>query len=124
MPQAYQAPARTAEPPQSRDIRTWVKTKYKEEEIQRMADQVVGKDLVSGMDLKRLREALEVDISEIFQMTRISKTTIAKIEENEFSSLPAEVFLKSFLKSYAEILQIDPQHVIEGYFKYMALSDR
>lgn len=110
--------------PRPREIRSWVKAKFTEDEIQQLAEQVVGKDLVSGLDLKRMREALEVDLSDIFELTRISKTTLNSIEENQFDQLPAEVFLKSFLKSYAEILQIDPQRVIEGYLKYMALSDR
>ena len=109
-------------PPQ--DIRSRVRAKFEEEEIQRLADQVVGKDLVSGVDLRRMREALEVELSDIFEITRISKTTLIGIEENQYGQLPAEVFLKSFLKSYAEILQIDPQRVIEGYLKYMALSNR
>lgn len=110
--------------PRPPDIRDRVRVKFSEEDIQRLAEQVVSKDLVSGIDLKRLREALDVDLSEIFEITRISKTTLTSIEENQFSRLPAEVFLKSFLKSYAEILQIDPQRVIEGYLKYMALSER
>lgn len=109
-------------PPQ--DIRSRVRAKFEDEEIQRLADQVVSKDLVSGVDLRRIREALEVELSEIFEITRISKTTLIGIEENQYGQLPAEVFLKSFLKSYAEILQIDPQRVIEGYLKYMALSNR
>lgn len=106
------------------DIYSRVKSKFAEEEVQRLAEQVVGKDLVSGVDLRRMREALEVNLSEIFEMTRISKTALNSIEENQFDQLPAEVFLKSFLKSYAEILQIDPQRVIEGYLKYMALAEQ
>ncbi len=120
----YSDPGIGTETPRPRDIHSWVKTKFNEEEIQQLAEQVVGKDLVSGLDLKRMRKALEVDLSDIFELTRISKTTLTSIEENQFDKLPAEVFLKSFLKSYAEILQIDPQRVIEGYLKYMALSDR
>lgn len=112
-----------ADRPRPPDIRDRIRAKFSEEEIQRLSEQVVGKDLVSGIDLKRLREALDVELSEIFEITRISKTTLTSIEENQFSRLPAEVFLRSFLKSYAEILQIDPQRVIEGYLKYMALSE-
>jgi cytoskeletal protein RodZ len=44
---------------------------------------------------------------------------LTMIEENQYDSLPAEVFLKSFLKSYAEILQIDSYRVVEGYLKSM-----
>jgi cytoskeletal protein RodZ len=94
-----------------------------EEEFKELRDAVSRKDLVSGKDLKQLREALGIDISEIFQQTRISKTTLQKIEQNQYEDLPAEIFLKSFLKSYAEILQIDPKNIVDGYLKHMALSE-
>jgi len=118
------SPNQSIAPTPPKDLHSRVKAKFEEEDIRRLADQVVGKDLVSGLDLRRMREALEVDLSEIFEITRISKTTLICIEENQFDKLPAEVFLKSFLKSYAEILKLDPQHVIEGYLKYRTLSNQ
>ncbi|WP_054032768.1 J domain-containing protein [Desulfatitalea tepidiphila] len=106
------------------DLRSRVKEKYSDEKIRSMADQIIAKDQLSGLELKCLREALDVEISEIFEEMRIPKSTLNHIEADEYASLPAEVFLKSFLKSYAQILQVDSQRVIEGYFRRMALSDR
>jgi curved DNA-binding protein CbpA len=111
-------------PIQHRDLNAWVKQKSKDETIKQLIDDVVAKDMISGSDLKQLREAFDIEIAQIFKITRISKTTLAMIEDNQFDSLPADVFLKSFLKSYAQILQIDPQPIVEGYFKYRALAGR
>ena len=117
------AAARPA-PVKHRDLQAWVKQKSKEEEINQLTTEILSKDIVAGSDLKRLREALEVEISEIYEITRISASTLKMIEANQVSDLPAEVFLKSFLKSLAQILQIDPQRVVDGYLKYLALAKR
>jgi len=106
------------------DLLSRVKEKYSDEKIRSMADQIIAKDQLSGLELKCLREELGVEISEIFEEMRIPKSTLNHIEADEYGSLPAEVYLKSFLKSYAQILQVDSQRVIEGYFRRMALSDR
>lgn len=117
------APARPA-PVKHRDLQAWVKQKSKEEEIKQLSAEILGKDIVAGNDLKRLREALGIEISEIYEITRISSSTLKMIEANQVNDLPAEVFLKSFLKSLAQILQIDPQRTVDGYLKYLALARR
>jgi DnaJ-class molecular chaperone len=92
-----------------------------EEKIKEIMDKITEKGIVSGVDLKQLREARGVSIADIFQRTRISKTTLERIEQNQYEDLPAEIFLKSFLKSYAEILQIDPEVIVAGYLKHREL---
>jgi cytoskeletal protein RodZ len=37
-------------------------------------------------------------------------------------NLPPLIYLKNFLKQYAEILQLDSEKVIEGYTKNIELS--
>ena len=95
----------------------------KGEKIRELMNAISQKDLVSGEDLKELREARGIDIDEIFQRTRISKTTLQRIEQNQCEDLPAEIFLKSFLKSYAEILGIDPKNIVDGYLKHKAIAE-
>lgn len=109
--------------PVHRDLKNWVKQKSKESNISQITTELLSKSLVSGEDLRQLREALGISIAEIFEQTRISKITLESIEQDRYSDLPAQIFLKSFLKSYAEILQIDAQHVAEGYLKNMESSE-
>ena len=73
--------------------------------------------MISGNDLIKLRRALKIDLAEIYVVTKISISVLKSIEENLFEDLPADVYLKNFLKSYAEILQIDPLRVVNGYLK-------
>jgi len=111
-------------PPKTKDLNAWVRRRLKEEKCGSLADEIVSKDLISGNDLKRLRQALDIELADIYQATRISNSTLTMIEENRFENLPADVFLKSFLKSYAEILQVDSHRVVEGYYRYMNLADQ
>jgi curved DNA-binding protein CbpA len=104
------------------NLNRWVKKKSSEPEIKTVIDEITSKELVSGRDLKRLREALGIEISEIYEITKISSTNITLIEQNCLEELPAEIYLKFYLKSYAEILQIDPQRVVDGYMKYIELD--
>lgn len=105
-----------------RDIREWVRKKSREEHVRRLIEEVAGKELVSGNDLQRLREAFDISLAEIFDSTRISTSVLAMIEANQYDKLPAEVFLKGFLKSLAEIFQIDPRKTVSGYMKHKSLA--
>ena len=106
-----------------RDLKNWVEQKSKESNIRQLTTDLLSKSLVSGEDLRQLREALGINIAEIFEITRIPKIMLERIEQNRYADLPAEIFLKSFLKSYAKILQIDAQRIVEGYLKHMELSE-
>jgi DnaJ-class molecular chaperone len=108
----------------SKDLNAWVRRRAREDDIKRQAEEIIRKDLISGSDLKKFRLALEIELQEIYAVTRISVSSLTLIEENQFQDLPAEVFLKSFLKSYAEILQIDSHRVVEGYLRYMSLAGK
>jgi curved DNA-binding protein CbpA len=120
-PEAELTPAATPAPPppvpKHRDLRTWVQKRSQEPPIKALVEEISTKELISGDELKNLRLALEIQLEEIFDLTRISTSVLTAIEENRNESLPADVFLKGFLKSYAQILQLDPQRIVSGYLK-------
>jgi len=113
----------TEKSPAREDLKERVKDRYKDQAIQLMAKEVIGKDLVSGNDLRRLREALNIELREVFEQTRITVSMLTAIEENQVDALPAEIFLRSFLKAYAEILCIDGQRLTQGYLKHLSYVD-
>jgi hypothetical protein len=100
----------------------WVQKKAQAPDVMALIEEIRTKEMISGVDLKRLREALGIEISEIYTITRISSSVLNMIETDCYDELPAEIYLKQFLKSYAEILQIDPGHIVEGYFRLMGQS--
>ena len=114
-------PSNTQGISKEKSLGQWVQRKSEAPEIKVLIEQLLSKELLSGQDLKHLREAFGIEIQEIYAITRISSSTLKLIEADKFDDLPAEIYLKQFLKSYAEILQIDPKHVVEGYFRSMGV---
>ena len=94
-----------------------VRKKVQEKDVREMSDETLSKELISGDDLKRLREARGIELQEVFELTRISVSILDWIENDELESLPPTLYLKNFLRTYAEILQVDPERVIDGYTK-------
>ena len=105
-----------------KNLGQWVRKKAENAEIKALTEAILSKEMVSGHDLKQLREALGIEVSEIYDITKISPMTLNMIEADQFEDLPAEIYLKNFLKAYTEILQIDARRVVEGYLKYMTQS--
>ena len=76
-------------------------------------------DLVSGQDIRRQRESQGISLDTIREKTKIGKFTLTLIEDSAYSSLPAPVYLKSFLRQIAAIIGLDPDLTASGYIKAM-----
>jgi len=79
-------------------------------------------ELYRGRALKQVRERMGVEPQTISKETKISIKMLEWIEEETFAKLPPLVYLKGFLKSYAQSLELDPQKVIEEYIRFMEES--
>ena len=64
-----------------------------------------------------IRTTKEISLEEIYKKTNIPQKTLENIEEERFEKLPALVYLKGFLKTYAKILQVDQIEMVDGYMK-------
>ena len=106
-----------------KQLHSRVKEKLQIQDVKTLLDEILSKERLSGDDLKKLREAIDVKLKENQYITKISTSVLMAIEESRFEELPPETYLKSFLRSYAKILQIDPQKVIDGYLKTISLAN-
>jgi len=79
-------------------------------------------ELYRGKALKQIRERMGVDPQTISKETKIGIKTLEWIEGETFEKLPPLVYLKGFLKSYAQSLGLNPQKVIEQYIRFMEES--
>ena len=68
-----------------------------------------------GSYLRDAREARGLDLRDAAQQTRISINYLKAIEEEDFSKLPGEVFVKGFLKNYARFLRLPEDEVVKRY---------
>ena len=75
----------------------------------------VGEGPYGGKMLKQIRERMGMDLKTISLETRIPPKILELMEEENVERLPAQVYLKGFLRGYAQCLGLDPKKVIEDY---------
>jgi hypothetical protein len=68
-----------------------------------------------GDILKKRREELGVDLREISETFKIKYAYLKALEEDDLKNLPAEVYVKAYLSSYAKSLDLDPEEVLNAY---------
>ena len=70
-----------------------------------------------GTLLKYERERQGLSQAQITEMTRMRTAVIEAIEKEAWASLPPPVFVRGFLKTYAKVLGLSPETVIDLYVK-------
>ena len=56
-----------------------------------------------------------MELDEIASVTKVNPTYLAFIEEERFDDLPANVYVRGFVTSYARAIGLDPQRVAKSY---------
>ena len=70
-----------------------------------------------GARLREAREARGVSLYEISATTRIAVGTLEALERNEVDSLPKGIFFRSFVRSYAAEVGLDPEVTLQEFLK-------
>ena len=68
-----------------------------------------------GVNLRREREMRGVTLEEISDSTKISVRFLDAMETEDFSKMPGGIFTRSFIRSYANYLGLDPEQVLAEY---------
>lgn len=78
----------------------------------------IGSDTAfTGELLRNIREAQNIELQDIAERTKISKTYLLAIEDEDFLATPAAVYLRGFVKTLAKDLKLDPEHVARTYME-------
>jgi cytoskeleton protein RodZ len=68
-----------------------------------------------GENLRREREMRHVSLEEISETTKISVRFLDALENEDFAKLPGGIFVRSFIRAYANYLGLDADSVIAEY---------
>jgi cytoskeletal protein RodZ len=68
-----------------------------------------------GETLREARMRQHLDIADVERQTKIRAKYLRALENGEFSMLPGPTFVKTFLRTYAELLGLDPHALVEQY---------
>jgi cytoskeleton protein RodZ len=68
-----------------------------------------------GAELKRIREQKGYSLDDVQQATKIRTRYLEAIEAGELSALPGMVYVRGFIKSYADFLEINGQELLDQF---------
>jgi cytoskeletal protein RodZ len=68
-----------------------------------------------GSGLRRAREDRSLTLSDVALMTRVPRTSLELIEAGDLVGLPADVFVRGFIRSYARAVGVDEVAPVAGY---------
>ena len=68
-----------------------------------------------GDTLREARMRQRLDIADVEAKTKIRAKYLRALENEEFGELPGPTFVKTFLRSYSEVLGLDPHRLVEDY---------
>ena len=76
-----------------------------------------------GSYLKHERELRGVSLEEISGVTNIPLRFLKALEENSFDELPGEVFIKGYIRSYANIIGSDFEEMLNIYKEFVEFKN-
>jgi cytoskeleton protein RodZ len=77
-----------------------------------------------GAELREARMRLKIDINEVELGTKIRAKYLRAMENEEWDLLPGEVYVRSFLRTYADFLGLDSRHLLDEFRRrYESPSD-
>jgi DnaJ-class molecular chaperone len=82
-----------------------------------MIQEILAHDALSGSDLKKIRDELGVSLEEIAETVKVRMAYLHAIEEDQFEKAPSRIFLKGFVRAYAQYIGLDADTVASRYLK-------
>ncbi|MBJ7353813.1 MAG: helix-turn-helix domain-containing protein [Thermoleophilaceae bacterium] len=68
-----------------------------------------------GETLRERRMALKIDVHEVEEATKIRAKYLRALENEEYDLLPGSAYVKSFLRTYADYLELDSRALVDEY---------
>lgn len=89
----------------------------------RRNDEVASKfiesvEIFNGASIRKVRQLRGLSVEDVADRTKIRRAYIEYIEEEQFTFLPAPVYVKGFVTMIAGMLELSPQKVAEDYMHY------
>ncbi len=75
-------------------------------------------NLTPGEMLIAAREKASLSLEEVAEKTRIAANMLRAIELDEYHKVSGDLYVKSFLRSYADAVELDPEELINLYLIY------
>lgn len=71
-------------------------------------------DVQLGVVLRKAREAASYSVAHVAAQIHLQEEVIVALENERFDQLPENVFVRGYIRSYAKLLEIDSQELIDA----------
>jgi cytoskeleton protein RodZ len=65
-----------------------------------------------GERLREAREAKGLTLEQVEEITRIRRRYLQALEEEDYDQLPGEVYVRGFLRNYAQVVGLNPEEIL------------
>lgn len=98
----------------------FARTQHSQYQINKnMEDLIEKQELFDGLFLKKIREYKNIDLTEFSKHTCIAIRHLYAIENNNFSVLPAAVFVRGYIIQYCRLLGLDQKKVVSSFMSLL-----
>ncbi|MGE3974029.1 MAG: helix-turn-helix domain-containing protein [Bdellovibrionales bacterium] len=87
-----------------------------------MEDEIKNQQVFDGTFLQKVRLYKNVDLDQLSKASRVGRNYLVAIEENDFHSLPASVFVRGFVAQIARQLNLNEKQVVGSFMKFFKQS--
>ncbi|MCJ8275939.1 MAG: helix-turn-helix domain-containing protein [Bdellovibrionales bacterium] len=87
---------------------------------QSMEDLIEKQDIYDGLFLKKIRNYKKIDLQSFSQKTCIAIRHLYAIENNNFSVLPAAVFVRGYIIQYCRLLDLPEKQVVTSFMSLLS----
>ncbi|MBD1373657.1 helix-turn-helix domain-containing protein, partial [Hazenella sp. IB182357] len=70
-----------------------------------------------GSYLRQARESIGLTLEQLQEKTKIQESFLIAIEEGDFHKLPSPFYVRSYLRSYANCVKLEPHYILRQYRK-------
>ena len=77
----------------------------------------------AGQLLVKGREALELSVEDVARELNLGVDTIKALESNDYGVLPGYTFVKGYIRSYAKLLRLDEEKVLDAVILEKKVAD-
>ncbi len=67
-----------------------------------------------GAALQAAREARDLSIPQVADRLKLSSAAVSALEANDWDRLPAPVFVRGYIRTYARLMALDDEELLEG----------
>lgn len=81
----------------------------------KMEDLISHQEVFDGLFLKKIREYKNIDLTDFSKHTCIAIRHLYAIENNNYSVLPAAVFVRGYIIQYCRVLELKEEQVVPSF---------